>query len=427
MRITIIREAMARYTGAYAKLVGSAFSQIATRQFAVYAPTPRRETLASVLRKVPRILGARQSRGARRTLDVCRTRGAWPIRRSLLGILLGGLVGACLTGHAHAASFSCSQDPDDVPYYERDDVFWIEGIPTDRPYCRVAIMSGPLGPKDAVAFKEFLRSEPYTSILKAYSPGGSVEAAIEIGRIVRSRFMIVQTARLDTEKNHAQCRSIDHARMALANELIPEGNLLPFPLGASHPDPVLAEEASRKQLERIKSLDIDPARLKQFQTDCVRRSDCRVGERCCLSACVLVLVGSVYWDMGNVGLHRPSLKGLGSLGYDETTTRLQKVQQRIRDYLNEMSVPSRVYEAMMKVPPDEIQLLNELSASALFFGHSDNEQAQASYHRNRFGSSMPPSIYDWAIRACPPGGDRPYCLIDLVQQEFIKRATRPLQ
>src|SRR5262249_26113956 len=70
----------------------------------------------------------------------------------------------------------------------------------DRQHRRTVVMSGPIVPDDVKAFKAWLVCEPYTHVVKLTSPGGSIEAAMEIGRLIRARFMETSTYTLAPEQ-----------------------------------------------------------------------------------------------------------------------------------------------------------------------------------------------------------------------------------
>src|SRR5262245_13079561 len=130
--------------------------------------------------------------------------------RAILACLLVGLMSPA--GGAAAATFECSRTFMEVQVSDLE-------IPSDRPYCWTVHMTGPITPGDVEAFKEWLRREPYTFAIKIASPGGSVDVAMEIGRIIRSRFMRVWTY------NHEPARdrgcSVKQAREAQIDDGLP--------------------------------------------------------------------------------------------------------------------------------------------------------------------------------------------------------------
>ena len=261
-----------------------------------------------------------------------------------------------------------------------------------RRFCRVLLMSGRIVPSDVKAFKDWLRHEPYTHIVKVASPGGSIEAAIEIGRLIRARFMRVWAYVLEP-KGERRC---------------PYSEMLEYQRKWKHPT--------------------DDASIKERQKVCLRNTDCRFENRCCLSACVFILVGAAYRDAQNIGLHRPSVRDFSQRSYDDAKQTLSRGQRLIEEYLKEMEVSEGVLRAMMKIPPDEIRLLDWIAATALIAGVSaDRELVERMYKRPTF--QMAPSIYDWLRPKCSQYHSENYsrldtCLLWELQKESIRRAKR---
>jgi hypothetical protein len=330
-------------------------------------------------------------------------------------LILAAIVALAAHGSvSNAATLTCGS------YW---DTSLLNEIPDDRKYCRSATMEGQIEPQDVDALKAFLRRDPFVKYLRVHSPGGSVDAAIKIGHIVRSRFISVETAELDTPFGRAQCLSEDYARKELRWELLPPHK--------NSIGPLELEEAMRRDEEKLKTIKIDPVRIKRFREDCKRWTDCRIEGKCCLSACMLVVVGGISWEVKNIGLHRPSLKDLSPRSYEDVKTALSEAQSRMRNYMSEMGVPDRVFEAMMNVPPDEVRLLDKVSAAALFFGIPNESPALEKYQERR-DAYFSPSVYDWVSRECPGKGSDPRwhshsCIYDALQREFLQRAAKPIR
>jgi len=118
----------------------------------------------------------------------------------VLSIIIA-LIATSARSTAEAATFTCHGEK----WHEADGHHEIEdvralGLPLDRRFCRVLNMSGPIVPSDVKSFKDWLRHEPYTHIVQLASPGGSIEAAMEIGRLIRARFMMVWSYDLDPKE-----------------------------------------------------------------------------------------------------------------------------------------------------------------------------------------------------------------------------------
>lgn len=78
----------------------------------------------------------------------------------------------------------------------------------------------------------------------------------------------------------------------------------------------------------------------------------------CFSACVLALAGaSTRAVHGRVGIHRPEPVGASRISRAEARRRTEEGAREIRDYLHEMGVGRRLYDAMVKVPPKDMHVL----------------------------------------------------------------------
>ena len=120
---------------------------------------------------------------------------------------------------------------------------------------------------------------------------------------------------------------------------------------------------------------------------------------CCSSACAIAYFGAAEWTKGDrLGLHRPTLRDLADQDYSEAQKQLEAASLEVREYLREMEVPNEVYEKMMGVGPDELNL------------HTLNLH-------------YPATIRDWLIAKCaqvtwidpPTDEDRKSC----VDSEFL--------
>lgn len=360
-----------------------------------------------------------------------------------------------------AAIFACTD------YYNSDAREAHAGhhaIPTDRKYCYRAVMVDEIKFADAHAFRVFLRREPYLRVLSVQSPGGSIDAAIGIGRLIRSRFMQVRTETLGTDSQVTKCRSYRYARKELTVKFERENNCGDWPEGwfddrSSPPDALKSSKPlvifpepdnwAIGELKRMRSnskivkdfeqffgpgsarkalgcpdpgkfIAVSSEMFEQFRDNCVKEFDCRVGQRCCMSACVLIALASTHWDFGNLGLHRPTLKDHAVVNYEDVTTQLTRTRQRLRNYLTEMGVPDRFFEAMMEVPQDDMLLLDRSSVCTLLFGTGKGGYDD---HGCRY---LAPNIYDWFTLKCPRESDDECNTLDVLDREFMQRATNPV-
>ena len=208
--------------------------------------------------------------------------------------------------------------------------------------CRSVLISGTIAPGDAAKFEAWLAANPFIRYVYLRSPGGDIDAAMKIGRNIRSRFISTHSERHETER------------------------------GTN----VLMEHERKEDFPHV------PAG---------KLADCRE-TGCCLSACVLILAAGASFEPGNIGLHRPSAKDFAISDYASVRERLENGVKQIHTYLSEMEISPRLYEAMMSVPSDELLLFGEKKALPLMTGmHHDP---------NRPATGVAPSIYEWAKPRC---------------------------
>lgn len=76
----------------------------------------------------------------------------------------------------------------------------------------------------------------------------------------------------------------------------------------------------------------------------------------CLSACVFAFMGGERRSVeGQLGIHRPFLPFTQETPNRQVRFRL--LQKTLKDYIEEMDFPDSLYEAMMAVPPESLQIL----------------------------------------------------------------------
>lgn len=80
----------------------------------------------------------------------------------------------------------------------------------------------------------------------------------------------------------------------------------------------------------------------------------------CHSACVLIFAGGVTRaNLGKLGIHRPYLEVQRQEVSSENVRELyQQMLQEIRSYFREMNVSEQLADAMLRIEPDKIRLLN---------------------------------------------------------------------
>lgn len=96
-------------------------------------------------------------------------------------------------------------------------------------------------------------------------------------------------------------------------------------------------------------------------------------EAICYSACVLVLAGATGRNMqGRVGIHRPYLEVPKEVvSPDNIRDLFQKMLQDIRSYFREMNVSEQLADAMLRISPENMRLLNSVALNG--YGLTDED------------------------------------------------------
>lgn len=166
--------------------------------------------------------------------------------------------------------------------------------------CFNAELTGIITTGDTVKFEQFIKeqTDPIDGSLLhtiyLLSPGGNIYEAMQIGKIIRDKFLSVEATPYNKDLSISQANAPKCGR---------EGK------------PV-----------------------------------------CCASACALIYFGGAQWSVGDViGLHRPKLEDLGEYeSFTEASKNTIKANQDVKDYLTEMEVDEDVYKTMMTTPPNKI-------------------------------------------------------------------------
>ncbi|NMG43812.1 hypothetical protein GPA22_08720 [Aromatoleum toluvorans] len=88
----------------------------------------------------------------------------------------------------------------------------------------------------------------------------------------------------------------------------------------------------------------------------------------CLSSCVFLLAGATSRIApGTVGIHRPFSTDTGAKDYDTAQREYRELQTLVRMFFQDMNVSDTLYDAMLRVPPENIRVLtrDELLAFGL--------------------------------------------------------------
>ena len=79
----------------------------------------------------------------------------------------------------------------------------------------------------------------------------------------------------------------------------------------------------------------------------------------CYSACVLVLAGSVKRNLhGQIGIHRLFVTSTDKQSYEQTRQQRSRLAERVKRYLGEMNVEVSLYDAMNRVPAEQLRILS---------------------------------------------------------------------
>jgi ATP-dependent protease ClpP protease subunit len=100
----------------------------------------------------------------------------------------------------------------------------------------------------------------------------------------------------------------------------------------------------------------------------------------CLSACVLVLAGATGRIVSNdasIGIHRPYSTSREAASYESVRTRYKALELGVRTYLEEMNVPNSLFDAMLRIPPEDVRILSR--EELLSFGLNSDDPVKAEY------------------------------------------------
>lgn len=107
----------------------------------------------------------------------------------------------------------------------------------------------------------------------------------------------------------------------------------------------------------------------------------------CASACILILAGGVdRWAVSpfRLGIHRPRFDQVlfAGLSYEESQKRYAALANGVRRYLAEMGIGDELYQAMMRIPSNELRYLDQSVAERTALlgkdpAHEEWERARA--------------------------------------------------
>lgn len=108
----------------------------------------------------------------------------------------------------------------------------------------------------------------------------------------------------------------------------------------------------------------------------------------CVSACVLILAGGNTRSVkGKVGIHRPYLMVDPNVTPEAQKRQYTAIGQAIKSYFESVNVPTSLYDAMFRTPPEDVHFLTEDELQTYNLGMHDPFYLEAIYARfaQRYG------------------------------------------
>lgn len=240
------------------------------------------------------------------------------------------------------------------------------------PICSAFTISGRIEPGDAKKLDAVLRENPLATKINLISPGGNVDEAIEMARVIRKNLIAINVPSFST------C------------------------------SPAFVAFEKWVHQGRKSSMWCDPERFDRgdriFAQACIKAGVPK--ENClCTSACVLVLAGAPVRSIrsaarrdvrrlangeeegvsySNVGVHRPTADWLGSVRGSDAINALQQVRRNITQSLMDSEVPLELVDLMYRTSSGKMHFL------------TDDEV-------NRLLSDMSPAWEEKAMQTCGSG------------------------
>lgn len=108
----------------------------------------------------------------------------------------------------------------------------------------------------------------------------------------------------------------------------------------------------------------------------------------CESACVFLLAGATQRSVkGRIGIHRPYSLVTGYISPAIAQANYAKIQAKSKKFLEEMNLPSALYEAMVRTPPEDMRYLSDREVAAFGLDAADpvEQEVSNSYHAGKYG------------------------------------------
>ena len=224
--------------------------------------------------------------------------------------------------------------------------YYLRRIGTGSSLCTELTLSGPIESGDAKKLEIALRENPFAVQINLISPGGNVDEAIEMARIIRKYLISISVP------NFSTCSPA----FVTFEKWLHQGR----------------KSAMWCDTERFDRSD------RIFAQACIKagvpKANCL-----CTSACVLVLAGApvrtitpsrrdvrrlangeeegVFYS--NVGVHRPTADWLGSVRGSDAINALQQVRRNITQSLMDSEVPLELVDLMYRTSSGKMHFLTD--------------------------------------------------------------------
>jgi len=110
-------------------------------------------------------------------------------------------------------------------------------------------------------------------------------------------------------------------------------------------------------------------------------------EGMCFSSCVLVLAGSASrFVVGSVGIHRPYAPIDNSMTADLQKQYYERIEKEVKAYLQEMNIPTELYDHMFRIPPEKIKFLTDDELQK--YGLSEDDPYEDAAKNARFAKDI---------------------------------------
>jgi len=128
----------------------------------------------------------------------------------------------------------------------------------------------------------------------------------------------------------------------------------------------------------------------------------------CASACVLIFCAGVHRIPGKLGIHRLYSTGVAKGSDSDIWARYGAAASRVKVYLEEMGIPSRLYEEMMRVPAHKMRWLTSVEQEEWGLLDDDPAWVDARESRNAAGWGLSKEEYFRRSARADQECSRPY-------------------